>query len=69
MEALTKQTLDEYMAYPFIPALRRHREACMLLARVERKQGKLARAAQLVTRARRVNRDIVFFINLGVSRT
>lgn len=55
-----------FVTASYLSALKRHREACMLCARVERKQGRSGKAQQLVLRARAVNRDILFYRSLGV---
>lgn len=48
-----------------VPVLRRHRDACLMLARVERGHGRMYHAAKLVDRARRVTRDIIHFLKFG----
>lgn len=45
--------------------LRRHRQACMMLARVQRNDGYIEQAQHLVRRARVVNRDVVSLLRVG----
>lgn len=47
-----------------VPILRRHRDACIVLARVERKRGEVLKAVRLVERARSVNRDVIAMLRV-----